>query len=192
MATAPPAAATASSMATPAAGATANTVPLADSAALFRAFAETINRGDPAAARGLFTPDATWELGGQCPPSQCSDLARLGVEIDRDITNHHRLDVLALDSAGRTATARVELRNDGTRAAGVERTIQTFTVTHPGREDRLAARGERPQRPADGHIRRAPARYWRPPRGPTSVQGQPMVRWTFEPQPHISKARQSW
>jgi ketosteroid isomerase-like protein len=111
---------------------TAVTAPAHDAAALTRQLADAINRGDPAAARALFAAEATWERGNQCPPGQCAGLARLGQEIDRDIANHHRLDITQLDTTGATATARIELRNDGTRAGGVERTIQTFTVTAGG------------------------------------------------------------
>lgn len=100
-----------------------------EQAALFRSFVAAINVGDPAAAKALFKADATWERGGQCPPGACAGLERLGEEIDRDVANHHRIDILSIESAGSGATARVELRNDGTRSASVERIIQIFAIS---------------------------------------------------------------
>jgi hypothetical protein len=101
----------------------------ADVAAVFRAFVDAVNRGDRPGVEGLLAPNATWERGPQCAPGQCVGLARLGQEIARDIANHHRLDILSLDVSGTTATARVDLRNEQTRSAGIERIVQIFTVT---------------------------------------------------------------
>ena len=99
-----------------------------DGAAVFRAFVDAINRGDATAALALIAANATWERGGQCPPGQCVGLARLAQEVERDVANHHRMDIAALDGSADSVTVRIELRNDGTRRAGVERTIQTFAV----------------------------------------------------------------
>lgn len=73
-------------------------------------------------------PNATWERGGQCPPGQCSGIERVRTEIMRDIAAHHRIDVLSTEVSESTVTGKVELRTDQTRARGVERVIQIFTV----------------------------------------------------------------
>lgn len=104
-------------------------MPPPEGAAVFRAFLDAVNRGDATAARALLAANATWERGGQCPPGRCAGQARLGEEIDRDVANHHRLEIVQLDVSGPTVTARVELRTEGTRTAGVERVIQLFVVT---------------------------------------------------------------
>src|SRR6185436_4603130 len=70
-----------------------------DATALFRAFVDALNRGDAAAALALFKADATWERGGQCPAGQCVGLARLAQEVERDVANHHRMDIVALDAS---------------------------------------------------------------------------------------------
>ena len=63
-------------------------------------------------------------------------------EIERDIDNSHQLDIVDIQVSGTTLTARVEARTDATRAAGVERIIQVFTLEF--REDKISALQVRP------------------------------------------------
>lgn len=127
----PTAAPTPTAASTPAATATPTTATGAATAPddVFREFVEAINAGDRDAAEALLAADATWERGGQCPPGQCMGLERLGQEIERDIANHHEMKIVSAEVSGDTVTARVELRTDMTRAAGVERIIHIFTAT---------------------------------------------------------------
>ncbi len=99
---------------------------------IFRQFVEAINQGDVAAALALFTDDATWERGGRCPPNECVGIAAVQGEIEKDVTDNHRIDIVSIEVSGNTVTARVELRTDGTRARSVERIIQIFTVEVTG------------------------------------------------------------
>ncbi len=114
----------------------------ADLAAIFGQFADAVNQGDVDAALALFTEDATWVRGGVCPPGACVGQAAIRTEIERDIANNHQLDIVDIQVSGTTLTARVEVRTDATRAAGVERIIQVFTLEF--REDKISALQLRP------------------------------------------------
>ena len=111
--------------------------PAAEEADIFRQFAEAINQGDTAGALALFTDDATWERGGRCPPGACVGIVAVQGEIEKDIADHHQIDVISVEVTGNTVNARVELRTDGTRARGVERIIHLFTLEVAG--DKIAS-----------------------------------------------------
>ncbi len=115
--------------ATPASPTSTATNPPEDVAAVFRRFVDALNKGSAGDAEALLATGATWERGAQCAPGLCVGLTRLRQEIDRDVANHHRLDIVALDTSGNTVTARVELRTDRTCSAEIQRIIQVFTVT---------------------------------------------------------------
>lgn len=94
----------------------------------FRQMADTLNRGDATAAAGVFTDEAVWERGGQCPPGACIGKQAVQRELTRDVMAHHQLTLLSADTATTSPIVRLELRNDGTRRAGVERVIQLFAI----------------------------------------------------------------
>lgn len=94
----------------------------------FRQMADALNRGDATAAARVFTDEAVWERGGQCPPGACIGKQAVQRELTRDVTAHHQLTLLSADTATTIPIVRLELRNDGTRRAGVERVIQFFAI----------------------------------------------------------------
>ena len=99
-----------------------------DPAGLFRQFVDAVNLGDVAGALTVFTDVVVWERGGRCPPGACVGTAAVRGEIEKDVADHHRIDIIDIQASDNILTVRVELRTDGTRAAGVERIIQLFTV----------------------------------------------------------------
>jgi len=123
---------------TPISLARAQTPPEADLTAVFQQFVDAVNTGDADGAGALFTEDATWVRGGQCPPGACVGQAAIRGELENnDFANGHRIDIVDIQVSGTTLTARVELRTNGTRAAGIERIIQVFTLEF--REDKISA-----------------------------------------------------
>ena len=100
----------------------------ADPAAVFGEFADAVNAGDVDAALALFTEDATWVRGGRCPPGACAGQDAIRTELEKDVADNHRIHIVGVEVSGTTLTARIELRTDGTREAGIERAIQTYTV----------------------------------------------------------------
>ena len=114
----------------------------ADPAAIFRQYADAVNAGDVDGALALFTEDATWVRGGRCPPGACAGQAAVRAELEKDVADHHQIDIVDTQVSDNVLTARVELRTDGTRAAGVERIIQVFTVEFRG--DKISALQARP------------------------------------------------
>ncbi len=114
----------------------------ADPAAIFRQYADAVNQGDVDGALALFTEDATWVRGGRCPPGACAGQAAVRAELEKDVADHHQIDIVDTQVSDNVLTARVELRTDGTLAAGVERIIQVFTVEFRG--DKISALQARP------------------------------------------------
>jgi hypothetical protein len=111
---------TATAAATAEAGlAAANLVPI-------RQYIDAINRGDATGALVPFADDVVWERGGQCPAGKCVNKTAVAGEVARDVAAHHRLTPLSVDTSGAGAVVRLELRNDGTQRANVERVIQLF------------------------------------------------------------------
>ena len=104
----------------------------ADASAVFVEFVEAVNAGDVDAGLALFTEDATWLRGGRCPPGACTGQAAIRAELEKDVADHHDLDIINVHVTGNTLTARVELRTDATRAVGIERAIQIFTLEFEG------------------------------------------------------------
>ena len=105
----------------------------ADPAAVFEEFVDAVNDGDVDAALALFTEDATWTRGGRCPPGSCAGQAAIRAELEKDVADGHRLDIVDVEVTGSTLTASVELRTDVTRAQeGINRAIQTYTVDLEG------------------------------------------------------------
>ena len=101
----------------------------ADPTAVFGEFADAVNAGDVDAALALFTEDATWVRGGRCPPGACAGQAAIRAELEKDVADNHRIDIVDVQVTGNTLTARIELRSDGTREAeGIDRVIQTVTL----------------------------------------------------------------
>lgn len=108
-----------------------------DPAAIFDEFVDAINGGDVDAALALFTEDATWTRGGRCPPGTCAGTDAIRGELEKDVDDHHRIDVVDVEVSGSTLTARTELRTDGTREEGIERVIQTVTLEFD--EDKISS-----------------------------------------------------
>lgn len=99
--------------------------------------ADALNRGDAAAALIVFTDDVVWERGGQCPPGTCAGKQVVQRELTRDVAAHHQLTLLSADTVGTAPTIRLELRNDGTRRANVDRVIQFFAIEI--RDDKISS-----------------------------------------------------
>lgn len=104
----------------------------ADPAAIFRQYADAVNRGDVDGALALFTEDATWVRGGRCPPGACVGQAAVRAELETEVTSQHRIDIIDTQVTGSTLTARAEFQTVMTRAAGVERIILAYTVEFQG------------------------------------------------------------
>ena len=108
-----------------------------DSEGVLRQFVEAVNAGNPDAVVALFTSEATWERGGRCPAGTCAGHAAIRREVEMDVRDGHRIDVLSLETKGDQSTARLELRTAATRARGVERLIRLLTITV--RDDKITA-----------------------------------------------------
>ena len=109
----------------------------ADLAAIFRRYADAVNQGDVDGALALFSEDATWVRGGRCPPGACVGQAAVRAELETEVANHHRIDIIDVQVTDSTLTARAEFQTDRTREAGVERIILAFTVEFQG--DKISA-----------------------------------------------------
>ena len=116
--------ATATPTLTPAA--TAPSLLRASNLAPVRLYLDALNQGDIAAALATFTDDAIWERGGQCPPGACAGTTAVRAEITRDVAAHHKLTPLSADESTGSVAVRLELRNDGTQRANVDRVVQIF------------------------------------------------------------------
>ena len=108
-----------------------------DPAAIFRQYADAVNRGNVDDALALFTEDATWVRGGRCPPGACAGQAAIRVELETEVANHHRIDIIDVQVTDSTLTARAEFQTDRTREAGVERIVLAYTVEFRG--DKISA-----------------------------------------------------
>jgi len=108
-----------------------------DSEAVLRQFVEAINAGDSEAVVALFTGDAVWERGGRCPPGACVGPVAIRREVEMDVRDSHRIDVLSLETRGEQSSARIELRTAATRARGVERLVRVLTIV--ARDDKISA-----------------------------------------------------
>ena len=114
----------------------------ADPAAIFRQYAEAVNAGDVDGALALFTEDATWVRGGRCPPGACAGQAAVRAELETEVANNHRSDIIDIQVTDSTLTARAEFQTDRTREAGVERIVLAYTVELRG--DQISALQARP------------------------------------------------
>src|SRR5215213_1478127 len=97
-----------------------------DPVAVFRRVIDARNRADLAGVMALLAPDAV-RRDGSCQPS-CSGTDALRRSFEDNIAEHFQATVLTAQAAGRTVTARAELRSDRFRDLGAERVISSFAV----------------------------------------------------------------
>lgn len=103
-----------------------------DPSAVAQQYIAADNRGDTAALLGLLSDDATISGIGLCEQSPCVGKAAIEREIARAQGDNTQRTVAGVDVSGNTATARVAVQSNHSRAAGVDRfiVISTFTVTN--------------------------------------------------------------
>lgn len=92
-------------------------------------------RGDADAAAAEFAANGIWAaagLGDLCSPAApCSDAAGIRAQLEGNIGVHICHTIVELNVAGAVITGRMEVRNDGGRAYGVEHGIQSFLALVP-------------------------------------------------------------
>jgi hypothetical protein len=100
--------------------------------AIVKQLLDAENRGDVAAALALFTDDAVID-GGSCTPA-CVGKAAIQKDIESGVASHteHVLAESTFQVSGNTVTARIEHRNDTSRAAGVDRFFVIATLEFTG------------------------------------------------------------
>ncbi len=118
------ASATGTALQTPTAAATSAPADLA----AFRQFVEAVNAGNVAGAMAALDEGVIWVRGGQCPSGRCTGKQAVEGEVMRDVANHHALLIAGTEPATGGLNVRVELRNDGTRRANVDRVIQVWAL----------------------------------------------------------------
>jgi hypothetical protein len=124
-----------------------------DPAALVQRHVDAQTRGDVAGALALYADDAVIDgPGGLCSAAPCVGKAAIQKELEGRVAAKLHVTILKTYVSGNVVTARVELRNDATQKAGVERTIgwaiievkgdkiSSFHVGIPERTDPQTAR----------------------------------------------------
>jgi len=105
---------------------------------IFRLDLAARNRGDIATLMSLYTDDAVQPSSGPvtnnlCTVSACVGKADIQRQAENAIANHVQLTIVGQpEISGNVVTARVEFRNDPTRAAGFDRQIFLHTRTFRG------------------------------------------------------------
>lgn len=97
---------------------------------LLRQHYEAVNKGDVAAAVAFFTDDAEMVRTAFCPAAKpCVGKAEIQKQVDSEVRDQIRYTLTNIQVSGDTVTARAERRGKSEQNAGVERSIQTDTVT---------------------------------------------------------------
>src|SRR5439155_524673 len=102
-----------------------------DPATVFRRFIDLRNQGDVAGALALVTDDIRVIGGPRCTEAApCVGKAAVGAELQAFSTTSHAQVTIASGPqvSGTTVRARLEARDDNTRAAGVDRFVNDVTV----------------------------------------------------------------
>jgi ketosteroid isomerase-like protein len=97
-----------------------------DPVAVFRQAIDARNRGDIVAMMALFTDDAVREDGSCQPP--CVGLASVRRSFQKNIDEHFQAQVISVEGAGDTVTARAEISSDAFRARGIEKRMTSYTI----------------------------------------------------------------
>ncbi len=104
----------------------------ADPAAIHQQFLDALNAGDVDGALAFLVDDAVFEgAGPRCPPP-CQGSEAIRQLIESQVADHILVTRTSAQVSGNTLTARAEVTSDGTRAAGIERIIVSFTVEFSG------------------------------------------------------------
>jgi ketosteroid isomerase-like protein len=94
---------------------------------------DAIDRGDVPGAMALFADDAVSEGGPQCSAAPCVGKAAIQSDIEYYATlGDVSFTACTTEDSGNTATARCEVRTNGTRGAGIDRFIASRTVEAQG------------------------------------------------------------
>lgn len=99
-----------------------------------RRYAEAVNRGDIAGAMAQFTENAVKEAAA-CMP-RCVGLASIEGDTGRVVGGGTNIQLERFEVSGNSATGRLQIRNNASRVAGVDRFIQQTTIEVTG--DRLS------------------------------------------------------
>ena len=92
-------------------------------AALRQRQADAINRGDVAGALAMYADDAVIDRVGLCEAAPCIGKAAIQKELERMVGAKEHDTILKTYVSGNIVTYRLEVRNDATQKAGVERII---------------------------------------------------------------------
>ncbi len=104
----------------------------ADLAAILRQHYDAANKGDVATAVALFTDDATLIRGGCTSQVPCKGKTEIQRQIQEEVSNQTRVDIISSQVSGLAVTARIESRNLNVKNAGLERVIFNVTATFSG------------------------------------------------------------
>ena len=93
--------------------------------AVFRAYAEAVNAGSINNVQALLARNIARPPFSRCPPAMGNFDCAVSYLEETTVKRHSTLATQSLQVQGDVALARVELRNDATKAAGVERIAGT-------------------------------------------------------------------
>ncbi len=102
-----------------------------DPATIFQRFIEARNRADVAGTLALVTDDIRLVGGPQCTAAApCIGAAAFRTDLENNYIGRHAKATIvgAPQVSGTTVQARLEVRDDSFRAAGVDRVVNTLTV----------------------------------------------------------------
>lgn len=97
-------------------------------AMVFAAYVKAVNAGDVHAVEALVAADARMQQRGICPPSASARACLIDYLEKTVVERHSTITPLHVSVDGDTALAKLELRSDLTRAAGIERLAGTDRV----------------------------------------------------------------
>jgi limonene-1,2-epoxide hydrolase len=104
-----------------------------DPLAVVQAFLDARNRGDFDGAAALMADETPFVGGPGCPPNNpCVGAVAHRREVEGFAALHAQVQLIAPQVSGTTVRARVEARNDLTRAAGVDRSLNDLTADVQG------------------------------------------------------------
>jgi hypothetical protein len=95
---------------------------------LFQQLIDGIDTGDAAAAIAVFADDAVSEGGPACATSPCVGKPAIQGDIAVYVHESVSFSACSTESSANTATARCEVRTNGTRRAGIDRFIASLIV----------------------------------------------------------------
>jgi len=103
--------------------------------AVASSFFDAHNRGDADAALSAFADNAVFigaRVTGPCSPqTPCTDLAAIRPQLEGAVANHICYTIRSVEVSGAVVLGQFEIRDDPSRAIGVERLLRSFIIQIP-------------------------------------------------------------